>query len=686
MTESAFIHAMEDQLHLPINEMAASPIGAQLFDFSETELFTNSEVDSTSNCCHEEQQSSYQNQGHHLLAGNSGLSIIFDDDQIDNDISASIDFTASPPRSFAGGNHYLPGNQEAFAMGPMNAAQFSGMGSHQYSEEAAWPAMAAAQPQPPAIPLLPYEDEYLPYLRMRTPQQPSCSLVDPIMPPYFPASSSVSAPPFSGETAGIFHGGGFLLGTDLSHHDLEFQGDNGNLFLQETPIPRIFNDLQTTLSCEGPAPPHFVHGGGVTASSNPLSLEMTTLEDPNFKVEKLSAEERKRKIHIYMKKRNERNFSKKIKYACRKTLADSRPRVRGRFAKNDELCEIARTSSTHEDDTDEDTTSLFSNSLIQKQPKQRKIVGMKGEEDELGSGIFAQINGRFFFHEETWLTTLYRDCDIRLRIFLHLPIILPCLLQFLLGIRRFGGPVLPFDRSLVKVLDYLQSSLFISMCCCIQRIEILVCFSGFLVNGFNVDKLFRFLIVVSSYVYGTSRCHLSVSGGIFVSAPLVPIFSDMGLENDAVEEEETAVESKKPKGNSNHLVLRGKTKLSREEVKLGSCTLELLVPNIPKHITTSDEKYVLRCLEAIHSYASRTRILPVDCVSTDEQQQHQGVARFASVFGDWSVVSISSSQSMQNILKSPLLKQFGSADSNPGPRPPTLRTSYLPSSRAEAAV
>lgn len=87
--------------------------------------------------------------------------------------------------------------------------------------------------------------------------------------------------------------------------------------------------------------------------------------------------ERKRSIR-YIKKRNERNFSKKIKvplsisieqylcmdilitnsavlthnkmqYACRKTLADSRPRVRGMFAKNDELCEAAQSGSqSHE--------------------------------------------------------------------------------------------------------------------------------------------------------------------------------------------------------------------------------------------------------------------------------------------------------------------------------------------------
>ncbi|EPS67327.1 hypothetical protein M569_07448, partial [Genlisea aurea] len=62
---------------------------------------------------------------------------------------------------------------------------------------------------------------------------------------------------------------------------------------------------------------------------------------------KLSAEERRTKIHRYINKRNHRNFAKRIKYACRKALADSRPRVRGRFAKNDEFERI-------ECDTDDD--------------------------------------------------------------------------------------------------------------------------------------------------------------------------------------------------------------------------------------------------------------------------------------------------------------------------------------------
>ncbi|KAF7834631.1 zinc finger protein CONSTANS-LIKE 4 [Senna tora] len=62
-------------------------------------------------------------------------------------------------------------------------------------------------------------------------------------------------------------------------------------------------------------------------------------ESNNIKVGRYSEEERKERIVRYLKKRNQRNFNKTIKYACRKTLADRRVRVRGRFARNNELCE-----------------------------------------------------------------------------------------------------------------------------------------------------------------------------------------------------------------------------------------------------------------------------------------------------------------------------------------------------------
>ncbi|RDX76118.1 Zinc finger protein CONSTANS-LIKE 4, partial [Mucuna pruriens] len=79
------------------------------------------------------------------------------------------------------------------------------------------------------------------------------------------------------------------------------------------------------------------------------------LEEANFKVGRYSAEERKEKISKYRAKRSQRKFNKIIKYACRKTLADNRTRIRGRFARNDEISEIPKApcSTTEEYDEDE---------------------------------------------------------------------------------------------------------------------------------------------------------------------------------------------------------------------------------------------------------------------------------------------------------------------------------------------
>ncbi|CAK7355467.1 unnamed protein product [Dovyalis caffra] len=67
---------------------------------------------------------------------------------------------------------------------------------------------------------------------------------------------------------------------------------------------------------------------------------LTAKESTNtVKVGRYTVEERKDRILRYLKKRNQRNFNKTIKYACRKTLADRRVRVRGRFARNNEIFE-----------------------------------------------------------------------------------------------------------------------------------------------------------------------------------------------------------------------------------------------------------------------------------------------------------------------------------------------------------
>ncbi|KAJ6962377.1 hypothetical protein NC652_001135 [Populus alba x Populus x berolinensis] len=88
--------------------------------------------------------------------------------------------------------------------------------------------------------------------------------------------------------------------------------------------------------------------------SSPSATESSFIEDSNFKVRRYSAEERKERISKYRAKRNQRNFSKIIKYACRKTLADNRPRIRGRFARNEETGETPKVACSTRDENEEE--------------------------------------------------------------------------------------------------------------------------------------------------------------------------------------------------------------------------------------------------------------------------------------------------------------------------------------------
>ncbi|XP_042496033.1 uncharacterized protein LOC122075169 [Macadamia integrifolia] len=81
-----------------------------------------------------------------------------------------------------------------------------------------------------------------------------------------------------------------------------------------------------------------VYASGIRDNSPSSTID----EESNVKVGRYTVEERKKRILKYLKKKNRRNFNKTIKYACRKTLADRRVRVRGRFARNSELNEACQ--------------------------------------------------------------------------------------------------------------------------------------------------------------------------------------------------------------------------------------------------------------------------------------------------------------------------------------------------------
>ncbi|KAK7404637.1 hypothetical protein VNO78_05592 [Psophocarpus tetragonolobus] len=78
---------------------------------------------------------------------------------------------------------------------------------------------------------------------------------------------------------------------------------------------------------------HFRHDSSLLSQSN-LILEEMSRTTP------YSLEEKKVRIERYRINRNQRKFGKKVKYSCRKTLADNRARIGGRFAKNGEIAPV----------------------------------------------------------------------------------------------------------------------------------------------------------------------------------------------------------------------------------------------------------------------------------------------------------------------------------------------------------
>ncbi|XP_055811960.1 two-component response regulator-like PRR1 [Solanum dulcamara] len=353
-----------------------SPLNDQILNFCESELFSeiqNSDVASSSNnCCYDEQSSystttttnfdlnKFQNNGEKNdetitktatsttdvspdnVDYNNNMSIIFDtQDEIDNDISASIDIT--PSANFTVPDHFLQQQEEQFDVNPLNNHHGSVIPlSHQYHSLMGPPLGHV------------YEDESLssipPYMQglaSTSSTSPCHALIDRNMINYLKGNLNNT---MNSEASAIFaaaaHSALFFGSQLLPNQELDFQGENGRIFRPDS-LSRIYNNELQALSNESQ---HLVSGAGC---SNTLATEITSFEDPTFKSGRCSVEARREKIHRYMKKRNERNFSKKIKYACRKTLADSRPRVRGRFARNDEFGEASKANScgTIEKDT-----------------------------------------------------------------------------------------------------------------------------------------------------------------------------------------------------------------------------------------------------------------------------------------------------------------------------------------------
>ncbi|XP_076946890.1 uncharacterized protein LOC143618660 [Bidens hawaiensis] len=111
--------------------------------------------------------------------------------------------------------------------------------------------------------------------------------------------------------------------------------------------------------------------GHLHQSESPLSSESNSIIESMNKVCRYSPDEKKERIERYRSKKTQRNFTKTIKYVCRKTLADSRPRIRGRFARNDEIQIMEHQCVSQgggEEGNDDDNDESWMNSFLDSFP------------------------------------------------------------------------------------------------------------------------------------------------------------------------------------------------------------------------------------------------------------------------------------------------------------------------------
>lgn len=298
-----------------MQEEISSPLSAQILDFCESELFQetlqNSEVASNSNCCYDQEHSSYTaNANHHLLQemnqftttntatppnssiivkdenpettpppppitasaiNQSNLSVVFDSsDDIDNDISVSLDFSTHPIASstFAIPQYLMTTtatNNNSNNNCTTNNFDYSSL-LPQYPNDSALVQQFMTTPPPPLLAALPhppppsvYDQEeclsavpsYIRHINNNNTSttntgaassSPSSSLLDPIG--HFLHGNNLTAVLTSSslDNPGIFNGGTnfsnmYMGGGDHHlppHQELDFQGESIGMFCPET--------------------------------------------------------------------------------------------------------------------------------------------------------------------------------------------------------------------------------------------------------------------------------------------------------------------------------------------------------------------------------------------------------------------------------------------------------------------
>lgn len=276
-------------LYAWLQDEISSPLSAaQIFELCNPELFPealqNSEVTSSSNCCYEE-NSSYatnildvetkfnnsnsnnnvvvttpsstnninnnnNNNNNNNSNTSNNLSVIFDSqEEIDNDISASIDFSLSPSFNVTS---FLPVTStqqvEQFDFNShvqqlTACSSVEGFSQYHNPNDPVAPLMGAPLSLPPV-----FEEDCItsvPSYVPLNPSSPSCNYLSSAgMAAYMPNGPLTTA--LSADSSGLF-GGNILLGSELQTQELDYQGDSGRIFCAD-PIQRVFNppDLQVS--------------------------------------------------------------------------------------------------------------------------------------------------------------------------------------------------------------------------------------------------------------------------------------------------------------------------------------------------------------------------------------------------------------------------------------------------------
>ncbi len=115
--------------------------------------------------------------------------------------------------------------------------------------------------------------------------------------------------------------------------------------VEKAPMTLLHQHQQHHHAPQQPSQP-MLHASATEVKSNNIVSNNTNAVVNNTNVASTCAERRALAIARFLKKRKERKFEKKVRYASRKRLAEARPRVRGQFVKKTVAKEEVPTTTT----------------------------------------------------------------------------------------------------------------------------------------------------------------------------------------------------------------------------------------------------------------------------------------------------------------------------------------------------